>query len=144
MMSAEPFTSSIRAMAPKSLVEAVERAAAAKLTTPSEYTRQAVLAALNADGIVPGVRANLAPAQWALVCDGELVVGPHGCPITTVDPTAPVQTANAAANERGEWWPIANEDTDPFDAARHYRLTPLPLRVDGARVVRTFQIVERA
>lgn len=44
----------------------------------------------------------------------------------------------------GEWLPIENEDTEPFDSAKHWRLKPLPLRLDGDRVVRVYPVVPKS
>ena len=42
------------------------------------------------------------------------------------------------------WLPIENRDREPFDAARHWRLKPLPLRVEGEVVVREYPVVSKA
>jgi hypothetical protein len=45
------FSDVIRARTPKELRDAVERAASREMTTPSAYTRRAILNQLRADGI---------------------------------------------------------------------------------------------
>lgn len=78
----------------------------------------------------------MADTQHALVARGELVLNQrNGSPITTFQP---------ASDDRGEWLPIENEDSTPLDPAKHWRLAPLPLRVDGARVVRTYPVVVKS
>ncbi len=41
------------------------------------------------------------------------------------------------------WLPVEYEDSERFDPDKHYRLAPLPPRVDGNCVVRTYPIVAR-
>jgi hypothetical protein len=119
------------------LTAAVNRAALRKGSKPAEYLRQAVLAALQRDGFqfLPPVHE----PQFALVRDGQLVLsrvpGGEGSPITSFVPQP---------TEEGEWLPIENEDSAPFDLAKHWRLKPLALRVDGRRVVREFPVVVKS
>ncbi len=40
------------------------------------------------------------------------------------------------------WLPVTHEDSEPFDAATHYRLKP-EARIDGDRVVVTYPVVEK-
>lgn len=50
-----------------------------------------------------------------------------------------------AADNRGEWLPIENVDSPvPYDSALHWRLKPLPLRVDGEKVIRTYPVVAKS
>lgn len=109
----------------------VKRAALRRGLKEAEWLRQAVATALRADGLDPTVEQ-----QYALVAvDGHLVAGPQG-PFTTYRPEP---------DDRGQWLPVHNEDSEAFDPAKHYRaVPPLPLRVDGNRVVRTYQIVDKA
>lgn len=67
--------------------------------------------------------------QYCLVRDGELVS-------TSFKP--------AKDEDGGVWLPIENEDNQPFDPAQHWRLKPLPLRLDGDRVVRTYPVVAKS
>jgi hypothetical protein len=126
----ESFSTTFKTRLPPSLAAAVGRAADAKLTTVSEYVRQALLTALRADGI------ELQEQQFALVAGGEFVLGRHG-PITTLARGAPTP------DERGVWVLIENEDSEPFNPVAHWRLKPT-MRVDGARVVRTYPVVAKA
>lgn len=71
----------------------------------------------------------VAEQQYCLVRDGELVS-------TSFKP--------AKESDGGEWLPIENEDNQPFDPALHWRLKPLPLRLDGDRVVRVYPVVPKS
>ncbi|RXH15143.1 hypothetical protein [Bradyrhizobium guangzhouense] len=71
----------------------------------------------------------IADQQYCLVRDGELIS-------TSFKPTK--------EPDGGEWLPIENEDNAPFDPALHYRLKPLPLRLDGDRVVRVYPVVPKS
>jgi hypothetical protein len=66
--------------------------------------------------------------QYCLVRDGELIT-------TSFKPSRDP--------DGGTWLPVENEDSEPFDPARHYRLKPLPLRLDGDRVVRVYPIAPK-
>jgi len=82
-----------------------------------------------ADSAVASEGFPIEEQQWALVVGGEIVS----------------VTFRPAKDDRGgEWLPIENEDNRPFDAALHWRLKPLPLRVDGDRVVRTYPVVPKS
>ncbi|QOG17912.1 hypothetical protein [Bradyrhizobium sp. SEMIA] len=95
-------------------------AAERKGLTVSAYLRSIADAALASEGFP------VAEQQYCLVIDGELIS-------TSFKPTK---------DERGgEWLPVENEDNQPFDPALHYRLKPLPLRLDGDRVVRVYPVV---
>lgn len=109
---------------------ALNEAARRQGSKPTQYARQAVMAALQRDGLDP-----LQQQQFALVANGELVMGQQGHPCTTYRPQP---------DRRGEWLPIENEDSAPFDPVRHWRMQPLPLRVDGNRVVRLYPIVVKS
>jgi hypothetical protein len=123
----EGFTGTLRAKCPPSLPPLIERAAGAKMMTASEYTRRAVIAQLEADGVT------VAPQQFALVEAGQLVLR-AGVPVvvTKLDP-----------DDSRTWLPIEAEDSEPFDPRLHWREKPT-YRVDGARVVRTYPIVPKS
>lgn len=90
----------------------------------SDWLREAADTALKAEGF------STAPAetQYALVT-------PAGEIITTAFRTA--------ADDRGTWLPIENRDSAPFDPAQHWRLKPLPLRVEGDVVVREYPVIAK-
>lgn len=124
------FDSSLLLRCSTQMAGFVGRAAARKGQKPAEYLRQAVRSALLADGLNPEE-----DQQYALVKDGEFVQHNGHGPITTFRP---------ASDARGEWLPIEDQDSASFDLAKHWRLKPLPLRIEGARVVRTFPIVDKS
>lgn len=106
----------------------LQSAAERRGVTVSAFLRSIADAALAADGFP------VAETQYALVVDGEVLTH-RDTPATTFKP---------AADDRGVWLPIENEDSIQFDPALHWRLKPLPLRVDGERVVRTYPIVAKS
>ncbi|SEB94561.1 hypothetical protein [Bradyrhizobium erythrophlei] len=110
------------------IAQLLQQASLRKGSKPAEYLRQALLTALRLDGFEPTGSLT----QYALVSAGELVLSRDGNPIVTLRPMP---------EDRGQWLPVENEDTEPFDPAQHWRLNPLPLRVDGERVVRTYPVV---
>lgn len=94
----------------------------------STLMRSLADAALAAEGFA------VAETQYALVVDGEVLMH-RGEPATTFRPVS---------DERGEWLPIENEYSSPFDPAQHWLLKPLPLRVDGEKVIRTYPVVAKS
>lgn len=108
--------------------ELLKAAAQRKGLTVSAFLRSIADAALASEGFP------VAEQQYALVAGGD-VLQPNGVPITSFKPSS---------DDRGEWLPIENEDSQPFDAGKHWRLKPEPLRVDGDRVVRTFPVVAKS
>lgn len=109
----------------------VDKAAAAKLMKPAEYIRRALVDRLQADGVLlpPAAEELSRGQQYALVAPGGNVLA---------------TSFRIAADDRGQWLPIENEDMQPFDPAQHWRLKPLALRVDGERVVRTYPVVAKS
>jgi hypothetical protein len=102
--------------------ELLKAAAERNGLTVSAYLRSITDAALASEGFPVGEQ------QWCLVRDGELIS-------TSFKP--------AKDPDGGEWLPIENEDSEPFDPAKHHRLKPLPLRLDGDRVVRVYPIAPK-
>ncbi|MGY3240561.1 hypothetical protein ACVMAJ_007451 [Bradyrhizobium sp. USDA 4448] len=88
-----------------------------------------------ADSAVASEGFAVAEQQYALVSNGELVKPARGDWAVTFKPEH---------DDRGEWLPIENEDSQPFDPAQHWRLKPLPLRLDGDRVVRVYPVVPKS
>jgi hypothetical protein len=103
--------------------ELLKAAAERKGLTVSAYLRLLADAALAAEGFP------VTEQQYCLVIDGELIS-------TSFKPVKD--------DRGGEWLPIENEDNQPFDPALHWRLKPLPLRLDGDRVVRTYPVVVKS
>ncbi|TWI07875.1 hypothetical protein LPJ38_03195 [Bradyrhizobium daqingense] len=123
MDDAATFEQLIQFRAPSNLSKAIDRAASQRCQSKSDYIRQALVDRLQADGGSP-----LGEQQYCLVIDGELIA-------TSFKP--------AKDDRGGVWLPIENEDNQPFDPALHWRLKPLPLRLDGDRVVRTYPVIAK-
>jgi hypothetical protein len=117
------FEQLIQFRAPANLSKAIDRAASQRCQSKSDYIRQALVDRIQADGGSP-----IGEQQYCLVIDGELIS-------TSFKP--------AEDDRGGVWLPIENEDNQPFDPALHWRLKPLPLRLDGDRVVRTYPVVAK-
>ncbi|MCK1625920.1 hypothetical protein IVA98_22685 [Bradyrhizobium sp. 160] len=117
------FEQLIQFRAPASLSKAIDRAAGQRCQSKSDYIRQALLNRVRAEQDFP-----VANQQYCLVRNGELIS-------TSFKPSEDP--------EGGEWLPIENEDNQPFDPALHWRLKPLPLRLDGDRVVRTYPVIAK-
>jgi hypothetical protein len=106
----------------------ITAAAVARGTRPAEWTRQAIRTALQLDGfdLPVAVRAPAGDPEWALVSRGNpdrIVTIQHGGDkpdIANMD----YWPRNYVAGADDEWVPLENADTEPFDAARHYRLKP--------------------
>ncbi|RXG85348.1 hypothetical protein EAS61_36470 [Bradyrhizobium zhanjiangense] len=83
-------------------------------------------------------------ADSALASEGYLVANQQYCLVRNGELIStsfkPIEDPDG-----GEWFPIENEDTEPFDPAKHWRLKPLPLRLDSARgiVVRTYPVIAK-
>jgi len=103
-------------------------AAERKGLTVSAYLRSIADAALASEGFPVGEQ------QYCLVKDGELLATSFKPSKSDID-----RLGGDAA-----WLPIENEDNAPFDPAKHWRLKPLPLRLDGDRVVRTYPVVVKS
>lgn len=117
----------------------IDQASRAKGQKPSEYVRQSVIAALQRDGADPALVARSKSAgelydrlsdgktRWALVVDGQLVT---------------MSYLDTKPDDGRAWLPVVHEDSEPFDAVKHWRLKP-EARLDGDRVVVTFPVVEK-
>jgi hypothetical protein len=107
--------------------ELLRAAAERKGLTVSAYLRSITDAALASEGFPVGEQ------QYCLVHNGELVS-------TSFKPSrADIERLGGDA----AWLPVENEDNQPFDPALHWRLKPLPLRLDGDRVVRTYPVIAK-
>lgn len=127
----------------RSLIDDVARRAGTK---PTEWTRQALTAALRAAGVDP---ASIAPrdacalydrlsdgkTRWALIQDGTV----HELSYHAGNPN---EAAEQIALGR-QWLPVSHEDSAPFDPLKHCRLKP-EARIDGDRVVVTFPVIDKA
>jgi hypothetical protein len=109
--------------------ELLRAAAERKGLTVSAYLRSITDAALASEGFPVGEQ------QYCLVHGGELIA-------TSFKPAkADIERLGGDA----AWLPVENEDTEPFDPAKHWRMKPLPLRLDTARgiVVRTYPVIAK-
>ena len=99
----------------------------------SDWLREKADAGLQADGFSVGSTEQ----QYALVSGsrllGPLTFKPHG-----LDQVAEGAPADAV------WLPIENRDSAPFDPAQHWRMKPLPLRLEGEVVVREYPIIVKS
>lgn len=82
-----------------------------------------------ADSAVAAEGFPVAEQQYCLVRNGELIT-------TSFKPSKD--------EDGGEWLPIENEDNAPYNPELTWRLKPLPLRLDGDRVVRTYPVVAKS
>ena len=98
------FEQPIQFRAPANLSKAIDRAASQRCQSKSDYIRQALITRLQMDGSPP-----VAEQEYCLVRDGDLIS-------TSFKP--------ARDDRGGEWLPIVNEDSAPFDQALHGRLNP--------------------
>jgi hypothetical protein len=78
--------------------------------------------------------------QYALVVDGAVAFktdrfgnGPY--PVIT--------NSKPDTNDARTWLPVVTRDSDPFDAAKHWRLAPT-YQVEADRVVRVYPVVEKS
>jgi hypothetical protein len=116
-----------------SSVETYKAAASRRGLRLSDWLREACDTALKAEGFSTGSPAQ----QWALVSAAGQVMGP-----TTFNPHSLDQLAEGTPAD-AVWLPIENRDSAPFDPAQHWRLKPLPLRVDGDVVVREYPVIAK-
>ena len=112
-------------------VETYKAAASRRGLRLSDWLREAADSALKAEGFSTGS----AETQWALAAGGEIFG-------TTFRPKAVADEGFAPGTvpDDAVWLPIENRDSEPFDPAKHWRLKPLPLRVEGDVVVREYPI----
>lgn len=122
---------------------AVDRAAKARRTKPSEWLRQAIRTALQLDGIEPepiaprdaGALYDVVEGQraWAWI-EADAIKAVHRFP---ADPaTNPDQGGHT-------WLPVVYVDAEPFDASTHWRLPPV-YSIEADKVVCTFPVVAKS
>ncbi len=123
----------------------LDNVAQAKGSNASEYARQAIAEALERDGadLAKATRAKTAGELYdSRIEQGQpqrryaLIVGDHidGCSYH----------ADKPEDQPGRrWLPVFHEDSQPFDAARHWRLTP-EFQLDGDRVVALYPVVAKS
>jgi hypothetical protein len=77
--------------------------------------------------------------QWALVSCDQIMVVRFGEKPDLSD--ARFHPADYAPGDGDRWLPVVNVDSEPLDRKLHWRLDPLPLRIDGDRVMREYPVV---
>jgi len=140
MAEAVRYSNSVTVRCQPEVTALVERAAQRRGQKPSEYVRQALLTGLRLDGFDPadiaprdaGSLYNVTPdgRHWALVADGTVKAWQRSIECPPAEPD-------------GLWLPIDYEDSQPFDPAEHYRLSPM-LRIEADRVVRTYPVIPKS
>ena len=146
------FQKLVQFRVPESLSGMIETAAEKHLQSKSEYVRQALLAGLRADGFdVPAAPAHdagtLYDARDGLGCYA-LVSG--GRVLQVVNYSAEPDLADKDHHPAGyvpqegdAWLPIVHVDSEPYDAALHWRLSHI-VRIEADRVVREFPVVAKS
>lgn len=113
----------------------VARAAKAKGTRPAEYVRQTLLAGLRADGFDPTARD--AGSLY------DVVEGKQRYALIVGDDIAGISYHDVKPEDGRTWLPVEHVDSEPFDAARHWRLAPV-YTIEAGRVLCTYPIVPKA
>lgn len=99
----------------------VNRAARAKGCKPSEWTRQALLAALRADGLDPAtIPAGDAGTLYDSVNGSQRYAWVDGDQIRAVS-----HYDSKPEHEGQTWLPVKHFDSELFDPALHWRLKPI-------------------
>jgi hypothetical protein len=99
----------------------IDTAALRAGTKPTEWTRQALTDALRAAGIDPAPKAS--PTAGALYDDPRLHNGQSRWAWVEDDQIKAIGWHDAKPGDG--WLPVKHEDSEPFDAAQHWRLAPV-------------------
>lgn len=121
--------------APNWFLQLLERAARARMTSTSEFARQAILKELQIASC---------DTVWALVKDGAVVVDPAtGFPETARSSEPPAAGEYLAERDGGGEWKLVSgsADSQPFDPAKHYRLKPSLVVGTSGDVIRLYPVV---
>lgn len=115
----------------------VDQAARRRGSKPSEYVRQALQAALRADGLDP---ASLPARDAGALYDS--VEGQQRYALIEGD-TIKFMSYHAQKPTNGDWRPVYHEDSEPCDPLTKWRLKPVAhIEADRVRVV--FPVVDRS
>jgi hypothetical protein len=123
-----------------SLNAAIDQAARARGTRPSEWCRQALQTGLALDGVtLAPVAPRDAGAMYDVTADGQRYARIDGDQIVHM-------SYSASKPDDGQTWvPVVHEDSEPFDSALHWRLAPHYAIVDQYgtpnRVICTYPVV---
>jgi hypothetical protein len=97
----------------------ITAAAVARGTRPAEWTRQAIRTALQLDGFDP---ATIAPRDAGSLYD--VVDGKQRWARIEGDQVKGMAYRDAKPDDGQVYVPVLHVDSEPFDAARHWRLPP--------------------
>jgi hypothetical protein len=130
------FSDSITIRCQPEIAALVDRAARAKGSKPSEWARQALLAGLRGDGFDPATT----PARDAGTLYDSLNGQQRFAWVEAGDIKAMSYSDEKPAND---WLPVVHVDSEPFDAAQHWRLAPITT-IEADRVVMTFPVIQKS
>jgi len=139
------FSDNITIRVQPEITALVDRAARAKGSKPSEYTRQALLAGLRADGFDPApIPARDAGALYDVLEGREQWAWVDGDEIRSVSYYAsnPNEMDDQKALGR-TWLPVLHFDSEPFDIALHWRLKPI-VTIEGDHVRCEYPVVVKS
>jgi hypothetical protein len=80
--------------------------------------------------------------QFGLVRGGYLVME-GGLPVIAGPMPLPPSEFSARFPADCKWWPLVNADSQPFDAAKHWRLKPVYFAEDR-QVIRLYPVVTKS
>ncbi len=130
------YTGAVTVRFQPEVVALADQAARRRGTKPSDYIRQAVLAALRADGIDPvAVTSRDAGALYDSVEGKRRYALIEGGKVARM-------SYHAERPSNGDWRPVVHRDSEPFNLATHWRLTPVA-EVEDGQVVVTYPVVAR-
>jgi hypothetical protein len=131
-----------------SIAAAVDCAAKARGTKPSEWLRQAVRTALQLDGINPAaIPARDAGALYDQLIESRKVVTRYAW--VESGEIRDMSYSDTKPNQQGRTWlPVEHVDSEPFDPVIHWRLAPVFTIHDvygvPDRVVCTYPVVSKS
>ncbi|WLB19365.1 hypothetical protein [Bradyrhizobium japonicum] len=132
------FEQLVQFRVPTNMSAAIDQAAKQKCQSKSDYVRQSVVRQLEADGIALPHATPDAGSLYDRLADGRqryaLIVG---------DDIAGITYCESKPEDGRNWIPVAHADSEPFDAARHWRLAPV-YTIEAGRVVCTYPVVAKS
>jgi hypothetical protein len=144
MNEATRFEQLVQFRVSANLSAAIDQAAKQRCQSKSDYVRQSIITQLETDGVAVARasrdagslydRLSDGKTRWGLVADGAVA----DLSYFAADPNKAEEQIALGRT----WLPVSHEDSEPFEAARHFRLKP-EARIDGDRVVVTYPIVEK-
>ena len=130
------YNSTVTVRCSPELVAAVDYAAQARGCKPAEWVRQALGTALALDGVtLAPVMPRDAASLYNVTADGQsryaLVNGDR------------IVSVSYSVEAPEGWLPVVHEDSEPFDAALHWRLAP-HFTIGNDRVICTYPVVSKS